>query len=129
LSREEQAAGLMVHKFKVFVENGFPEEMDILERTGVYENFPKNAQMILEHTDELIGRASVEITLQLDMKTFAFPSKKNLKIAGRRTPPSDFNAKILQRDMTRLEVELTRSVKFPLALLNPCFAGSAMGGI
>jgi hypothetical protein len=43
--------------------------------------------MILEHTDELTGRGSIEITLELDMQTVAFLSKRNLEIAGHRTPP------------------------------------------
>jgi len=72
--------------------------MDGLQGTGVYEDFSKNAGMLLEHTDELISRASIEITPEFDVKTVAFPSKKNLEIAGHRTPPSDFNANSLQRN-------------------------------
>jgi len=61
--------------------------VDGLEGTGVNENSSNNAGMILEHTDELTGRGSIEITLELDMKTIAFFSKRNLEIAGHRTPP------------------------------------------
>ena len=54
--------------------------MDGLEETGVNENFSKQAGMTLEHTDELIGRGSIEITLELDMKTIAFFRREILKL-------------------------------------------------